>query len=134
MSPSRPGPRIVPRHRFELLLVALLDAWTHDAEVLRKRGSASQADLLLSLVADLREYVVERLDEELTLREAVEWSGFAYSTLEARVRNGTLPNAGRKGSPLIRRRDLPLVAIQRHEDAFAEDPNDLDQLLRGLGS
>jgi len=43
----------------------------------------------------------------LTLREAARLSGYSADHLSRLLRQGTIPNAGRKGSPRIRRADLP---------------------------
>ena len=63
---------------------------------------------MVESLADEREAAAEAsLEEMLTLAEAAETSGYAYSSLERMVRRGELPNAGAKGNPRIRRRDLP---------------------------
>lgn len=46
-------------------------------------------------------------DESLTLGQAAEESGYSVEYLGRLVRCGTIPNAGKKGSPRIRRCDLP---------------------------
>ena len=60
-----------------------------------------------SLADELEAAAEASLEEMLTLAEAAETSGYAYSSLERMVRRGELPNAGAKGNPRIRRRDLP---------------------------
>lgn len=49
-------------------------------------------------------------DEELTLQESVEESGYSYSTLQRKVASGEIPNAGTKGAPRIKRKHLPRKA------------------------
>ncbi len=119
-------------HPFEVFVAPRVGAWIGESKVLRRRGCVTAADSLLELARELSEKLQEWLDELLTLREASDWSGLAYGTLEARVRAGTLPNAGRKGSPRIRRRDLP-IAASTGTDTFTlvDDVDDLDELLGG---
>jgi hypothetical protein len=50
--------------------------------------------------------------ELLTLREAADESGYSYSSLEKSVRDGDIPNYGKKGRPRVRRGDLPRKAAQ----------------------
>ena len=45
--------------------------------------------------------------EALSLNAAAAESGYSYSHLQALVQEGQLENVGRKGSPLVRRCDLP---------------------------
>ena len=51
--------------------------------------------------------VVKWQNEELTIKQAAEESGYDEEVLRRAVRDGRIPNAGRKGSPKIRRADLP---------------------------
>jgi hypothetical protein len=43
----------------------------------------------------------------LNLEAASRESGLSVNRLRHKVSDGEIPNAGRKGAPLIRRRDLP---------------------------
>jgi hypothetical protein len=49
-------------------------------------------------------------DAVLTLAQASAESGYRVDSLRHKLADGTLPNAGRKGSPRIRRADLPRKA------------------------
>ncbi len=49
-------------------------------------------------------------DTPLTLSDAARLSGLSAEHLGRRLRQGTIPNAGRKGAPRIRRGDLPMKA------------------------
>lgn len=82
-------------------------AWRREAADLNSRGISAPSQLIAALADELEERANEWLDDELTLAEAAEISGYAYSTLEHQVRMGELPNAGEKGRPRLRRRDLP---------------------------
>jgi len=76
------------------------------------RGLGEPVRLIRSM-ADQLEAVLGREDSEtLTLREAGEESGFSVGHLGRLVREGQIPNAGRPGSPRIRRIDLPRKASE----------------------
>ena len=55
----------------------------------------------------------EEADELLTLEAAALASGYSVETLRKLVAHGTIPNAGKKHRPRIRRADLPRRAGQR---------------------
>lgn len=87
----------------------ILDRW----EQRRKEWSlfkttvdgATIADQVLS---DLESLLGAGADELLTLAQAAEISGYSAEHLSRLIRSGTIPNAGRKGSPRLRRKDIPL--------------------------
>jgi hypothetical protein len=47
-------------------------------------------------------------DQPLTIQQAHQESGYSCDHLRDLVASGQIPNAGRRGSPKIRRRDLPV--------------------------
>jgi hypothetical protein len=49
----------------------------------------------------------ERELHALTLEEAARESGYSYSSLQKKVASGGLTNVGTKGSPRVRRGELP---------------------------
>jgi hypothetical protein len=81
--------------------------WRADAEILRRRGAAQQADALESCAAELEQFERERALQALTLEQAAQESGYTYSALEKMVRRGEIENLGEKGRPRLRRGDLP---------------------------
>lgn len=85
----------------------LVGQWHAEAETLRRRGAPTHGDALDSCAEDLELRLQEWLHEPLELTEAAHESGYSYSTLQSKVASGELPNAGEKGSPRIRRCDLP---------------------------
>jgi hypothetical protein len=82
-------------------------AWEREEALLRRRGLVESADHLASLTEELRKEASEWVDQPLTLAEAAERSGLSYSTLQHMVADGTVANAGEKGRPRVRRKDLP---------------------------
>ncbi|WP_373054306.1 helix-turn-helix domain-containing protein [Thioalkalivibrio sp.] len=88
----------------------LIDLWKASAATLRQYGAEAQAAVLERCALELEQALREQRDELLTLDEAAEASGFSSEHLRRLVRTGTIPNAGRKGAPRIRRADLPQKA------------------------
>lgn len=85
----------------------LAETWREEAALFRQRGLDGHARVAESYAADLEERLRQWRLEALTLEEATAESGYSYSALQKRVASGDLPNAGEKGSPRIRRCDLP---------------------------
>lgn len=88
-------------------LEALPREWRAEAETLRHRGAEAQARAMESCAENHEERLRTWHSEALTLSEAAEESGIPYSTLQQKVASGELPNSGEKGSPRLRRCDLP---------------------------
>lgn len=89
-------------------LLELADRWSVEASLLRGYGAAEAAAAAELHAAQLREAVSEVGREALSLAEAALGSGYSVEHLRHLVADGTIPNAGRKGSPRIRRSDLPV--------------------------
>src|SRR5882762_3625710 len=91
----------------DVLVSRLTTRWRAEADVLHRRGADEQAVVLKSCAHELKEEGRLFSLEALTLEQAAESSGFSYSALQKMVRDGTLPNVGKKGAPRVRRGDLP---------------------------
>ena len=90
----------------------LVVEWRLEADRMELRGLREPARLIRSM-ADQLEAVLGREDSEiLTLQEAGKESGYSPGHLGRLVRDGQIPNAGRPGSPRIRRSDLPRKATE----------------------
>lgn len=99
----------------------LADSWREEADRLRERYGADRLARLSEVHArELEKLLNLGLDEELTLAEAAEVSGYSKSHLRHLVSDGEIPNAGRKGRPRIRRADLPVKHGEPHRSARAE--------------
>ncbi len=61
-----------------------------------------------AVLQDIDTLLAHQESEVLTLREAAGLSGYSSEHLGRLTRNGKIPNAGRPGSPGIRRADLPI--------------------------
>lgn len=82
--------------------------WTAEADAMKRRGvMVNGAGLLGEVLEDFRAVQDSRLQDILTLEEASARSGYGVEHLGRLVREGRIPNAGRKGSPRIRVADLP---------------------------
>ena len=90
----------------------LPDDWRALAAQQRRLGAESQARIL-DFCADELTAALERAgDELLSLARAAQESGYTADHLSRMVRQGKIPNSGRKSKPLIRRRDLPKKTLK----------------------
>jgi len=85
----------------------LADRWSAEATSLERWGDDRGASILRRCAAELTTAARDHDDEELTITAASAASGYSQDHLRALVATGEIPNAGRKGSPRIRRKDLP---------------------------
>lgn len=86
----------------------LPDQWRALAEQQRRLGAEAQAHTLEYCAAELREVLRVTSGELLSLRQAADESGYSTEHLGRLIREGKIPNSGRKSRPLVRRSDLPL--------------------------
>lgn len=95
--------------------------WRNRAAELRRWAAAESAAVALEQAAAELEAVLRAADaEELTLEQAAQESGYTPDHLRHLVAEGAVPNAGRRGRPRIRRRDLP----RRSHAAVSAEPYD----------
>jgi hypothetical protein len=85
----------------------LVVQWRTDADLLQRYHDARAAAIVRQHADALETALREEDDDVLSLSDAAKESGFSKERLRHRVAAGEIPNAGRKGAPLIRRRDLP---------------------------
>lgn len=81
-------------------------AWRARAEELRRYAPAA-AEAFEECAEQLQRAQLARDNEELTLRQAAVESGFHEDALGKMVKEGRIPNAGKKGAPKILRRHVP---------------------------
>ena len=101
-------------------LDGLAEEWRTRSGELRRMGLSQPADQMDAMAAELEDRITEWLDERLTLEQAAKESGYTYNHLQASVSDGKLPNAGERGEPRIRRRDLPVKGGHRGAPSIAE--------------
>jgi hypothetical protein len=90
-------------------ITALIERWQgRQQEWSRLHAQVDGAALAGEVVADLQKIAESNGAEELTLTAASTLSGYSTDHLSRLLRDGAIPNAGRKGSPRIRRADLPI--------------------------
>lgn len=89
-------------------LRALAATWRRDSAILRKRGASAQAEVLESVADELEAATAAARIEAVSLEEAAEIGGYSYSHLQSLVAKGEIENLGQKGSPRIRRCDVPI--------------------------
>lgn len=88
-------------------LLRLAERWEAEAQLLRRHGCESAATTAELHASQLRDALRAVEFETLTLEQAAEVSGYSYGHLSDLIRQGVIRDAGRKGSPRIRRADLP---------------------------
>ena len=88
-------------------LESLAECWLTDAAVLESSFDERGAALYRRHAAELQEALCEAADEVLTLAEASSESGYSESRLRHLIADGTIPQAGERGRPRVRRADLP---------------------------
>ncbi len=106
-------------------------AWREKATEFRRFGAEDQAFTLDNCADDLEEAWLTWQTEPLTLDEAVEESGFTYSSLQKRVASGEIPNVGRPGAPRVQRQDLPRKTPTRRFELETGEPDLVGDILVG---
>lgn len=85
----------------------LITMWRTDAGMLERYGDDRGANLLKRAATDLECALRAEEDELLDLDAAAQESGYSKDRLRHMVAEGTVPNAGRRHAPRVRRGDLP---------------------------
>jgi len=86
----------------------LVEKWRADATTLEEHGATAQANVCKKHAVELDIALQEQGNEVLTLTQASRLSGYSVDHLRRRVADGTIPDAGRRNAPCIRRRDCPM--------------------------
>ena len=89
-------------------LEGLATGWLEEAETLDRFRDTRGAEVTRMLAGELRAAIVLHEAEVLNLSEAADASGYSRDHLRHLIKNGTLPNAGKRGNPGVRRSDLPV--------------------------
>ena len=105
-----------------VLPAELATRWRSTADNLRKYGAGEAAATLVACATELEEACQDAHGQVLTLREAAELSGYSADHLGRLIRDGTLANAGRKGTPRIALKDLPMKANGTAMEVAMEPP------------
>jgi hypothetical protein len=78
-------------------------------------GDEARARAIEWAACQFEQALHDRTDERLTLAQASLRSGYSQDHLARLIREGRIPNAGRRGSPRIRAGDLPVRPASPHE-------------------
>ena len=114
------------------ILSRLATRWRSEAAVLQRRGASIQAGVLEGCASEMEEEARLFSLEPLTLGQSADESGFSYSALQKMVSHGTIPNNGKKGTPRVRRGDLPKKPSCGSSSPECE-PDLADLVLAGKG-
>ena len=90
-------------------VAGLPTAWRDRAEGLR-RYSVPASNAYEDAATELDQALRALGEASLSLVQAAQESGYSADHLGSLVRNGKIPNAGRRNAPRIRRSDLPIKA------------------------
>lgn len=93
------------------------------AELRDSFGDEARARALEWAAEQFRQAIDVQDDETMTLIEAASRSGYSIDHLARLIREGRLPNAGRRGAPRVRLRDLP---IRLRRSVAASEPRAYD--------
>lgn len=85
----------------------LTERWRREAESFRSYGEERLAMACEKHADEVEAAACASRLEEVTLEEAAELGGYSYSHLQHLVAEGKILNVGSKGSPRIRRCDVP---------------------------
>jgi len=85
----------------------LQKCWLEMAQMFDRYDATSHATVLRECAKDLEHVMKSAADRSLSLTEASHLSGYSTDHLGRLVREGRIPNVGRKGKPLLREGDLP---------------------------
>ncbi len=88
-------------------LTSLATEFRDSAALLRLYGAASEAVAVERCADQVEARLRDWHREPLTLSQAAAENGYSADHLARLIREGRLPNAGRKHRPLVRRCDLP---------------------------
>jgi len=112
-------------------LEELAGQWRARAQELRSWGGDAPAKALERAAADLDAALAREQDALLSLEQAAQESGYSADHLRHLVADGTVPNAGRRGAPRVRRGDLPTRPGKARSSTYDPDA-DAVQILRGI--
>ena len=109
----------------------LASDWRSKAAEWRTLAAEGQAATLEACATELEEWWRIREAEPLTLQEAAVESGYSYDYLQHMV-GGVIPNMGEKGSPRVRRSDLPRKPGRGHTPRPVEQDLADERMAREL--
>ena len=110
----------------------LAEKWRTEAKRFRQFEAHGQAAACEQLANELEAALAAWDVSPLTVTEASEHSGYSEDHLRRLVRRGQVPNAGRRNSPRILRKDLPRKPHSR-DGSGSQDPLDSkEQIARSV--
>ena len=112
----------------------LPDEWRALASQQRRLGADAQARILEFCADELTAAFHGAGEELLSLHRAAHESGYSADHLGRMIREGRIPNSGRKAKPLIRRKDLPVKASRMKKEPCPKPRSDYvsDRLFRDI--
>ena len=114
-------------------LLDLAAAWVEDAKFLREHGASEAAVTTEKHAQQVLDAVKRAADERLTLAESASASGYSKRRLSELIADGTIPNAGARGRPRVRRGDLPMRVKPKKRSDF-DASTEARQIMAETGS
>jgi len=113
-------------------LLKLAEQWRSQAEMLRRYGDERGATVCELHAGQLEAAWNDWQSEELRIAEAALESGYSEEHLRRRVRDGSIPNAGKPNAPRIRRGDVPRKPGQRDGRKGVQPVDCKEQIARSV--
>jgi hypothetical protein len=113
-------------------LRSLASKWRTEAKRLRQFEAHGQAAACEQLANELEAALAAWDLSPLTITEASEHSGYSEDHLRRLVRQGQVPNAGRRNSPRILHRDLPRKPCNKDGPAATNVVDFKEQIARSV--
>ena len=113
-------------------LRTLTSRWRDHAEMFRRFGDSGAATAFESCADELEAAVSVWGDEQFTLEQAEQESGYTADALGRLIREGRIPNAGKDGTPRIRRRDLPRKPGRRNGNRQYDGVDSMEQIVASV--
>ena len=112
-------------------LEKLAGRWLEEAETLARYRDTRGSEVCRLHAAEVRAALASHEKDVLTLAEAAEASGYSTDHLRHLVAEGSVPNAGKRGNPGIRRADLPKKPGKRRGADSGFDPDEEARKIAG---
>ena len=81
--------------------------WRGVRDMYEELGPEGHSRLVEAFLRDIEQLAASEQDKILTLTEAAEYSGYSVEHVGRLIRDGKIPNAGRRHAPRVRAADLP---------------------------
>jgi len=110
----------------------LTKKWREHAKTFQLFDEQGTATAFSTCADELEAAVSGMGDEQFTLEEAEQASGYTTDSLGRLIREGRIPNAGKSGTPRISRRNLPRKPGLRTRNRQAYGVDSVEQIVASV--